>query len=225
MSTLTAAPAFPFYPARPSQGGMLFKDNCRTFYNHDWIFQPKFNGWRGLLHAPSGTLWNRHGKPLSIAGEFGRAIHHIRMARSRFMMSDFTFAFDHGHQRLEGEEGDWYDVEALERRHWLSQGALIVLDLPVVAKPQGVRSDLLAEMFPPTHLGNTPSPDTAYRPQCITHEEGPQYWDDLQAANRKLGCIFYEGVVAKRRTSLYPHQLRSASEGSFDWIKHRFTTQ
>jgi hypothetical protein len=47
-------------------------------------------------------------------------------------------------------------------------------------------------------------------------------WDILQECNRVLGCDFYEGLIAKRADSLYPLQLRSASEEYPYWMKHRW---
>jgi hypothetical protein len=37
-----------------------------------------------------------------------------------------------------------------------------------------------------------------------------------------LGCDFFEGVVMKRADSIYPVQLRSATEECRGWCKHRF---
>ena len=44
------------------------------------------------------------------------------------------------------------------------------------------------------------------------------------AANRELRCDFFEGVVMKRAESIYPVQLRSATEEYPRWVKHRFLT-
>ena len=37
-------------------------------------------------------------------------------------------------------------------------------------------------------------------------------WHPVQATNRRLGCDFYEGLVAKQGDSLYPLQLRSPDQ-------------
>jgi hypothetical protein len=44
----------------------------------------------------------------------------------------------------------------------------------------------------------------------------------VQATNRRLGCDFYEGLVAKQGDSLYPRQLRSPDQETTAWIKHRW---
>ena len=46
------------YPARPIQGGPLELAPPKRGL---WYAEPKLNGWRALIHMPSGTMWNRHG--------------------------------------------------------------------------------------------------------------------------------------------------------------------
>ena len=48
------------------------------------------------------------------------------------------------------------------------------------------------------------------------------FYEKLRVANRRLGCDFFEGVVMKRADSIYPVQLRSATEECRGWCKHRF---
>ena len=36
--------------------------------------EPELNGWRALIHTPSGTMWNRHGALLTIAESFRPAL-------------------------------------------------------------------------------------------------------------------------------------------------------
>jgi hypothetical protein len=48
------------------------------------------------------------------------------------------------------------------------------------------------------------------------------FYERLRTANRGLGCDFFEGVVMKRADSIYPMQLRSATEECRGWMKHRF---
>ncbi len=59
------------FPARPIQGGKLDKAPKKTGL---WFAEPKFNGWRALVHCPSGTMWNRHGGRLSIEREFVKGV-------------------------------------------------------------------------------------------------------------------------------------------------------
>jgi hypothetical protein len=92
------------YPARPINGGHLDRALPKV---GEWSYEPKYNGWRAIIHVPSGTMWNRHGKLLSIAREFETALAILKRTGI-----------------------EWLDVEALERRHALGRGSLIVLDWP-----------------------------------------------------------------------------------------------
>ena len=68
-------PSLISYPARPLQGGKLDRASKKTGL---WFAEPKFNGWRALVHCPSGAMWNRHGGLLSIAGEFALPLRELR---------------------------------------------------------------------------------------------------------------------------------------------------
>ena len=57
-----------------------------------------------------------------------------------------------------------------------------------------------------------------------SHADALAFYQRLRAANRALGCDFFEGVVMKRADSPYPVQLRSATEEFRGWVKHRFLT-
>jgi hypothetical protein len=101
----------PSYPARPLNGGPLELAPPKP---GQWSYEPKYNGWRALVHAPTGSMFNRRGQPLSIAGEFGRALERLRAAVVR----------------VNGRAVEWFDCEALDRRHALGRGTLLVFDLP-----------------------------------------------------------------------------------------------
>ena len=100
-----AAPTLISYPARPIQGGKLERAPEKTGL---WFAEPKYNGWRALVHCPSGAMWNRHGGRLSISGEFGAALRELRNLSERGLV--------------------WADCEAMGRRHKIGCGTLIVLD-------------------------------------------------------------------------------------------------
>ena len=55
-------PSLISYPARPIQGGKLDRAPKKIGL---WYAEPKYNGWRAVVHCPSGTMWNRHGGRLS----------------------------------------------------------------------------------------------------------------------------------------------------------------
>ena len=99
----------PTYPARPINGGPLEWAPPKPGV---WCYEPKYNGWRALVHAPTGAMFNRRGQPLSIAAEFGRALKRLRGAA---LIAD-------------GIALEWFDCEALDRRHGLGRGTLLVFD-------------------------------------------------------------------------------------------------
>ncbi len=99
-------PSLISYPARPLQGGKLDRAPKKTGL---WYAQPKYNGWRALVHCPSGAMWNRHGGRLSIAHEFDAVLREL--------------------QKLAEAGLIWADCEAMERRHNVGRRSLIVLDL------------------------------------------------------------------------------------------------
>ena len=94
------------YPARPIQGGRLELAPPKRGL---WYAEPKLNGWRALIHTPTGTMWNRHGALLTIADCFRPALAALAKLASRGLV--------------------WADCEALERRHNLGRGTLVVLDV------------------------------------------------------------------------------------------------
>ena len=93
------------YPARPIQGGRLELAPPKRGL---WYAEPKLNGWRALIHTPTGTMWNRHGALLTIADCFRPALAALAKLAPRGLV--------------------WADCEALERRHNLGRGTLVVLD-------------------------------------------------------------------------------------------------
>src|ERR1043165_28768 len=97
----------PTYPLRPVNGGPLPKALPKT---GRWIYEPKYNGWRTLVHVPTGAMFNRKCEPLSIASEFAQGVALRQSA-------------------LDADAFEWADCEALERRHGIGRGSLIVLDV------------------------------------------------------------------------------------------------
>jgi hypothetical protein len=205
------------YPARPVNGGHL-KYALRKV--GQWSYEPKYNGWRAIVHVPTSAMWNRHGERLTIAREFVPALEALKRA----------------------EPFEWLDVEALERRHSLGRGSLIVLDCPSAPSPhmrgegQGevsnfdyeARTTLLYAGIIASGIGEcliqtlTPADNHVYIPPVYGESERDELWQQLQEVNKALGCDFYEGLVAKRNDSLYPLQLNSPDQTTPTWMKHRF---
>lgn len=188
------------YPARPAKGGF---DPTHPLTG-DWRYEPKLNGWRTLLHLPTGALYNRHGESLSIGNEFRWAIGELN---ARF-----------------GSEYTWLDCEALERRHKILQGWLIVLDLVLHDVPYIERRErLYAGNLNPLELVPDDSCSGWVRMlPAYTEEQTCDMWEAMQLANAALSAPLYEGFVAKRTDSTYPIQTRSGDEVTPDWVKMRF---
>lgn len=190
------------YPARPVNGGSLERALPKS---GTWFYEPKYNEWRAMTHVPSGNLYNRHGVLLSIADEFTEA---LRLLRST----------------MDGQVFKWVDLGVLERRHKIGQGCLIVLDVipePAFAKaPYTERRKWIEAVWPELDLK---PPRTFPLASIPTQIYGTlTTWFDLQAVNTRLGCEFYEGLVAKRGDSIYPIQLRSPEVKFHHWVKHRW---
>jgi hypothetical protein len=172
-----------------------------------WFYEPKYNGWRALVHVATGAMFNREGQPLTISGEFEQALGILR--------------------RLDCAAFKWADCEALERRHGIGKGTLIVLD--VIPEPAWANATYETRRQWTATLADCdpyrqPAGNTIYRvPHCFAPCLAPVAWGRLQELNRQWGCDFYEGLVAKRADSPYPIQLRSPKAETPFWIKHRWT--
>lgn len=205
----------PTYPMRPLNGGPFdapanFARYCpqpppgECHMRVDlWRFEPKFNGWRALVMPQARQMFNRHGAPLSITAEFSSAVD--------VLMRHHAAAL--------------WDVEALERRHGIGKGSLVVLDKVRAEFSYAERRRSLAgEPFDWQETPFNMKSGVAYTAPSFDHAEACKFWDTAPVINEMLGCVFYEGLVAKRIDSPYNVQLRSDSEESACWIKHRFTT-
>ena len=203
------APTLLTFPARPIQGGRL---DLAPPKRGLWFAEPKLNGWRAIIHTPTGTMWNRHGTLLTIAGCFRPALTALANLASRGLV--------------------WADCEALQRRHNLGRGTLVVLDVvPESGTPiYTARRAMLESVLPcdPVFDGDTTRavPCAAVvltqARRADSHADALAFYQRLRAANRVLGCEFFEGVVMKRADSIYPVQRRSATEECRGWCKHRF---
>ena len=194
----------PTYPARPINGGPLDRALPKTAPT---VWDDKYNGWNILAHIESGRCYNRHLQPLSITLEFKIALATLRTT-------------------LNAEAFKWANCEGLERRHGIGRGTLIVYDvLPEPqfrATPCTERRAWLDAVLPPMNpIGERPCGENEVR-VARSWQNPEAAWVHLQAENKRLGCEFYEGLVAKRADSHYPFQLRSASTEFPFWMKHRW---
>ena len=198
------------YPARPIQGGRL---ELAPPKRGVWFAEPKMNGWRALVHTPSGTMWNRHGSKLTIAHCFCDALEDLRDLADEGLL--------------------WADCEALERRHDMARGTLVVLDAipadPMFTPSYTERRAFLESLGIPQEPYSSGIQEGNERPLLLTtsvpacaQNELLAFYQSLKTANWKFGVEFFEGVVMKRGDAHYPVQLRSSTEECRDWVKHRF---
>lgn len=202
----TPPPLLFTYPARPINGGNIERARPKL---GAWYYEPKYNGWRALVHVPSSTMYNRHGEPLTIGGEFTAAL-----------------------QSLRQHNYEWLDCEALSRRHPVGRGALIVLDAPgLTGRGYAARRSILERDFLLLQTNVVPRDNGVYLPPSLLldgRDHELAFWsllkrDNLEIRTRyNLTEDFYEGAVAKRADSFYPVQNRSSSEETAHWIKHRW---
>ena len=206
-----SAPALITYPARPIQGGRLELAPPKRGL---WYAEPKLNGWRALIHTSTGTMWNRHGALLTIADCFRPALGVLAKLAGRGLV--------------------WADCEALERRHNLGRGTLVVLDvIPETGAPSYEQRRVMRESLLP--MDAVFSGDATLQVPCgavvlaptiraESHADALAFYQRLRDANRALRCDFFEGVVMRRADAAYPVQLRSATEEFRGFVKHRFLT-
>ena len=201
------APTLISFPARPIQGGKLERAPKKTGL---WFAEPKFNGWRALVHCPSGAMWNRHGGRLSIAGEFASPLRELRELSGRGLV--------------------WADCEAMGRRHKIGCGTLIVLDWiaedgsPIYEERRAFLESLVPlETMSAGEEPTIPANSMLLTPS-IADADGAalRLYESLRSINRTARADVFEGVVMKRGGSVYPVQLRSAAEESRCLIKHRW---
>lgn len=158
-------------------------------------------------------MFNRHNEPLSIQSEFREAL-------------DVAC-------RLPFE---WLCTEALERRHKIGQGSLIILDTPIkggfLARKNIIKAAALGNggCLEHTIQGiDTPLENNrVYLPLTLPeYEKGRRsaellFWTALGAANVILGCEFFEGLVCDKDNAEFPMQLRDAEMKFPFCTKHRW---
>ncbi len=200
------------YPARPTNGGAL---EYAAPKEGMWMWEPKVNGHRVMLHLPTLTMFNRHGDLYSHADRFS-----VAAAKVAGLFPDHT----------------WLDCEALGLRGALGNNSLVVLDIPIEYATQGDRKGALTwladghEMTWPATLAPDLRSESVYTLHHLTTgAEGAAnqttletWWEAMQEFNRVNNMEFFEGFVAKRVDAEYPMQLESPTKEFPLWIKHRF---
>jgi hypothetical protein len=201
------------YPPAPLNGGPLEHAPAKV---GEWVWQPKVDDWRAVIHTPTRTIWNQYGQLSSFTqtDKFAVALDRIAVV---------SFA------------AEWLDVGLMENRHNMMRGCIVVLDL--IGSPSSKQSwpfherrAHLEAMFGvlPAATRIVGTPEAKDSVLLIPSFSGPDHLDGLRlyrgciAQNEAIGQKFYEGVVAKRADSLYPIQLNRPKAKCPDWIKHRF---
>ncbi len=225
MNTTTIKP--PGYPLRPTNGGPL---PLAPRKDGHWIYEPKVNGWRAWLHCPTGHMFNRHLERLSIESDFKIVTDSLKnfpaewldveaferrhnLGRGSIVVLDYL-PFDPQSSLDARQEylqnllqgcSQWEPWQFMHRKppenavltfayHFTDYG----IDPPAV--PLGDRESFPGEDIDGIHTN----------------------WEHLQRMNKTLRAEVFEGMVAKRRDSLYPVQRRSAGVEFPFWVKHRW---
>ncbi len=219
----------PSFPLRPVNGGPLPKAQPK---HGRWRYEPKLNGWRAWVHAPTGRMFNRQNEPLSITHEFMPVLQRLK---ARFAA---------------GRMPAWFDCEALSRRVPVGKGSLVILDFAYdfIDLPFDTRMGDLCGLLVDSSHGPVAQPWAfeqfappenelllfaySFEDEATQRADGatvidPELfpeaaWERLQNVNRELKCELFEGLVAKRADSLYPLQLRSPDVEFPFWMKHRW---
>jgi len=131
----------------------------------------------------------------------------------------------------------WADCQALQRRHNLGRGTLGVLDfVPGSGRSTYVQRRAMLQTLLPCDAvfgGDTARPvpcgAVVLTPaqRADSHADALAFYQRLRAANRALGCDFFEGVVMKRVDSINrcrcARRLRNFAAGrSFGFSTDRF---
>lgn len=169
----------------------------------EWFAEPKLNGWRVIVHAPTRRAFNRHNEPLSITVEFAAALK---------ILEEISAA----------HEFEWLDCEGMERRHGLGRGTLVVLDALISGTYKERRERLLMAFGDPPAVDARPPVESVFLIPSFPFSEARAVYDQLKGLNQQWAVPYYEGLVAKRGDSLYPFHLRADTEEFPGWVKHRF---
>ncbi len=182
-----------------------------------WVWQPKIDDRRVVIHRPSRTIWNQYGK-LSVAQDSGK------FEQALDKLQDWPcFAFN-------GISTEWLDAGLMEYRHDMMRGSIVVFDLMSVGTHQQRRAALEPIAVPLPWALDLVDKESANNgvfliPQfefAIPNEDdGLVLYGMCHKQNEALRRIFYEGVVAKKADSLYP-MFQRAKTTTPNWIKHRF---
>jgi ATP-dependent DNA ligase len=201
----------PCYPLRPFSAGCA--DDFDSFIVPSlkaWAWEPKYNGWRVVVHAPTGTAFCRRGLRMSAEEEFREAMKTIK---------------DVGD--LLGCE--WFDCEGLSRRHAQSKGSLLILDVMDLAGDYTTRRSYIEALVSVhSEIEKPLDPSTVAAPLSVLTTPGntkPAHslWERCKAANVGIRADYYEGLVGKCPASPYlPSARPHPEQDTKAWAKVRW---
>lgn len=199
----------PCYPLRPFNGGDWEGSIIPDL--GDWMWEPKYNGHRVIVHAPTGAMFCRRRMPYASAGMFSPAVKEALAAVGVFA------------------GGDWLDCEALSLRHGLSRGAMVVFDVMDHPGTYLERRAALIGAGLAIHDPSNAIPDQSIvMPPSVDNALLPALWKQVKEHPLVSGAPsvpneYYEGVVGKVPDSLYYAEAQSHPESStMCWVKLRW---
>lgn len=169
------------------------------------MVEPKLHGCRVLIHLRTGTVWNRHLEPFTKTGC------ELAVQKTIAKMQPFVHATDDDGNPIV----EWIDAEALTG-HGLSLGAGSIVIIDVDAP-----GNLLERRRYFDHIQKFPLSGSVWQNSCYAMPRHPLrkadwLWDSLSKRDR-----LYEGVVRKKISHIYRHEMRPNRETN-GWVKHRF---
>jgi ATP-dependent DNA ligase len=189
-------------PARPITGGDLLTSTMPLIGK--WLNTAKYNGWRMVLQIDGYIAYNRHQEKLSIASEFRVALAKLDAIKMR--LNGFT---------------DWLDAEALERRHELARGTILIIDYIPRRGDRTNHEDRIAKLRS-AGIKEAPLDPREWEADAVYlvrhNDDAKELYNQTISINRQIGVELYEGVVIKQANSQYP----ASSNRDFPmWIKFR----
>jgi hypothetical protein len=207
--------ALAFYPPAPSNGGSLTAETPPKI--GEWVWQPKIDDWRGVVHAPSQSVWNQYGER-SVVERQRKIDEALDFLKHQSVYREPTF--------------EWFDIGIMENRHDMMRGSIIVFDVMDLGLIHRDRRAILEIMFPVLPIAHKLLENGQVRNQVYLINEwrtqrgsyalSPMGFESLlKSENEMIGHKFYEGLVAKRADALYP-VCSKAKQKTPMWVKHRF---
>jgi len=184
------------YPARPVDGG-----NNPKLVVGDWSYSPMFHGQRYIIHAPSRSTWNETGNAVNTLNEFKEPLGLLEL------VSPF----------------EWLDCLAIDRRVGIGRGSLIILDAIVKGVPFHERKGSIDNTFEQLSIDGNMSIGNK-KLYSVPQWEGDQskHWRRMHQINLFINKKFIQGMIMRKKDSLYPIQKNDRHQRCFEWVRFNF---